>query len=71
MEEETYQSTKQQLINLWKFMRYSSTNQDEIPYVIGLIALLYSQKRLKTSLTYLPPWSIEKWIPGKLMSLTF
>ena len=54
-EEETYQSTKEQLLNLWKFMRYSSTNQDEIPRFIGLIALLYRQKRLSTSLTYLPP----------------
>ena len=36
-------------------MRYSSTNQDEIPRFIGLITLLNSQKRLPTSLTYLPP----------------
>ena len=53
--EETYQSTKEQLLNLRKFMRYSSTNQDEIPRFIGLIALLYSQKRLPISLKYLPP----------------
>ena len=53
-EEETYQSTKEQLLALWKFMRYLSINQDEIPCFIGLIAL-YSQKRLPTSLTYLSP----------------
>ena len=53
--EETYKSTKEQLLNLRKFMRYSSTNQDEIPPFIGLIALLYSQKRLPISLKYLPP----------------
>ena len=39
-EEESYQSTKEQLLNLWKFMRYSFTHQDEIPRFIGLIALL-------------------------------
>ena len=54
-EEETYQSTKEQLVNLWKFMKYSSTNRDEIPRFISLIALLCSQKRLPTRLTYLPP----------------
>ena len=36
-------------------MRYSSTKQNEIPRFIDLIALLYSQNRLSTSLTYLPP----------------
>ena len=55
LEEKTYQSTKEQLLNLWKFMRYLSTNQDKISHFIGFIALLYSQKRLPTSLTYLPP----------------
>ena len=25
-EEETYQSTKEKLVNLWRFMEYSSTN---------------------------------------------
>ena len=54
-EEETYQSTKEQLFNLWTFMRYSFTNEDEIPRFIGLIVFLYSQKRLPTSLTYLLP----------------
>ena len=54
-EEETYQSTKKQLLNLWKFIRYSSTKLDEILHFIGLITLLYSQKRLPTSLTYLSP----------------
>ena len=54
-EEETYQSTKEQLLNLWTFMRYLFTNEDEIPRFIGLIAFLYSQKRLPTSLTYLLP----------------
>ena len=36
-------------------MRYSPTNQDEIPLFIGLIALLYIRRRLPTTLTYLPP----------------
>ena len=55
IEEETYESTHDQLLTIWKFMRYLSTNQDEIPCFIGLITLLNSQKRLQTSLTYLPP----------------
>ena len=55
IEEETYESTYDQLLTTWKFMRYSSTNQDETPCFIGVITLLNSQKRLLTSLTYLPP----------------
>ena len=55
IEEETYESTYDQLLTIWKFMIYSSTNQDEIPRFIGLITLLNSQKRLPTGLTYLPP----------------
>ena len=54
LEGETYQSTKEILLNIWRFMRYSSKNQDETPRFIGLIALLYIQKSLPTSLTYLP-----------------
>ena len=47
-------------------MRCSSKNQDEIPRFVGLIALLYIQKRLPTSRTYLPPiqnptTEVNKW----------